>query len=209
MNDSDPSQWVPSLSADAVSPDSSSSEWGSSSKRVCVIGNGGGGKSTIARALARATGIPYYEVDQIQFRPGWSVAPAAEVESRIESIIEQDRWILDGFGPWSTIESRFQRCDVILWVDHPLWVHFWWAAERQMAAARGEVRFGGPDKCPLEDVTRQMFETIGRVHEELRPKILKLIEQRPSHVELKAVHSPEELESLLAAIGPPKFDLQA
>ena len=33
-------------------------------RRIALIGNGGGGKSTVARALGRHLGIPIHEVDE-------------------------------------------------------------------------------------------------------------------------------------------------
>ena len=39
-------------------------------KRVAVFGNAGGGKSTLARRLAQATGIPLYVIDVIRFPNG-------------------------------------------------------------------------------------------------------------------------------------------
>ena len=39
-------------------------------KRVAVFGNAGGGKSTLARRVAKITGLPLYVLDMMQFREG-------------------------------------------------------------------------------------------------------------------------------------------
>ncbi|MEQ1933797.1 MAG: AAA family ATPase, partial [Fimbriimonadaceae bacterium] len=75
-------------------------------KRVMIIGNGGGGKSTLAHALAESTGLPLYEVDPIQFQPNWQRTPLEEVREKLQEIQAQDNWIIDGFGPWDCIEAR-------------------------------------------------------------------------------------------------------
>ncbi len=175
--------------------------WGTAKQRIVVIGNGGGGKTTLSRAIAEATELPLHEVDRIQYRAGWEVAPAAEVTSEIEQIIATDRWIIDGFGPWPTFESRCERADTVIFVDFPLWIHFWWAAERQVSAARGEARLGGPEGCPLDGMTEKVFRAIGFVHEEIRPKILELLPRVRDRVDLIEIHSPEELDALHAAIS--------
>ena len=171
-------------------------------RRVVVIGNGGGGKSTLCAALARSTGLPWIEVDRIQFAPGWARVESGEVAARIEQVIATDRWIIDGFGPWPTIEARCRRADTLILVDHPLWVHFWWAAERQIAAARDQQRLGGPDGCPLTDVTEWMFRTIWRVHEELRPRLLDLAERFADRLTVHHIRSPEALDRFIAALPP-------
>ena len=122
----------------------------------------------------------------------------SEVRSALAAAIATDRWLIDGFGPWDTIEARFARADAVIWVDHPLWVHFWWAAERQIAAALGAERLGGPDGCDLREVTREMFETIGRVHDELRPKLIELVDRHRSRCVVHEIRSPQALDAFVA-----------
>lgn len=49
-------------------------------KRIAVIGNAGGGKSTLCRKLSKAKNIPLYPIDRIQWKPGWKPALADEVK---------------------------------------------------------------------------------------------------------------------------------
>lgn len=44
-------------------------------KRVAVLGNAGGGKSTLAHELALITGLPLSVVDEIEFRAGGEKIP--------------------------------------------------------------------------------------------------------------------------------------
>src|SRR5205823_5961935 len=100
--------------------------------RVAIIGNAGGGKSTLARRLSRAKGLPLHVIDRIQWKPGWVAAPAEEVRRPHEEILAQERWIIDGWGGRENIEARFAAADTIIYVDHPLYVHYWWAMKRQL-----------------------------------------------------------------------------
>lgn len=168
-------------------------------QRVMVIGNGGGGKTTLCLRLAESTGLPLTEVDTIQFQAGWERTPTDKVLSALASVQASDRWIIDGFGPWASIEARAELADTIIFVDHPIWVHFWWACERQMAAARGEVRVGGHPECDLRDVTKLMFETLWRVHEEIRPKLVELVERYPQKTTW--IRSPEELDAFISGLN--------
>jgi adenylate kinase family enzyme len=165
-----------------------------------IIGNGGGGKTTLALRLAESTGLPLTEVDTIQFQPGWVPTPVDEITTSLNDIQVGERWIIDGFGPWDVIEARASLADTIIFVDHPIWVHFWWACERQIAAARGEKRVGGHPECDLNDVTKRMFETLWRVHETLRPKLVELVERCQSTKNVIWIQSPEELDAYLLTL---------
>lgn len=169
-------------------------------KRVMIIGNGGGGKTTLAYLVAKKYGLPLTEIDTLQFQPGWARTAIPELREAIQATHATDRWLIDGFGPWDQIEERAQLADMIIFVDHPIWVHFWWACERQIAAALGEQRVGGPRDCDLRDVTKQMFETLWWVHENLRPKLAALAELHQATKAVVWVHSPEELEAFAASL---------
>ena len=91
-----------------------SDSWGMNRERVIVIGNGGGGKTTLAREVAKATGLPCHEVDQIQFLPGWERADTSRVAERIDAIVATERWIIDGFGLmfYYTDADNYYKLDV-------------------------------------------------------------------------------------------------
>ena len=176
--------------------------------KVMVIGNGGGGKTTLALRMAEAYGLPLTEIDMLQFQPNWVRTPEPALRQVIAAAHNADRWLIDGFGPWDQIEERARLADTIIFVDHPIWVHFWWACERQIAAALGEPRLGGPQDCDLRDVTKLMFETIWRVHEQLRPKLVALVEMYAASKTVVWIRSPEELDSFLDELkrrGKPEY----
>jgi adenylate kinase family enzyme len=47
-------------------------------ERVAVVGPGGAGKSTFARALGARTGLPVVHLDQSYWKPGWTETPKDE-----------------------------------------------------------------------------------------------------------------------------------
>jgi hypothetical protein len=95
--------------------------------------------------------------------------------------------------------SRAERADTIIFVDHPIWVHFWWACERQITVALGQPRLGDPEGCDLRDMTKEMFQTIWWVHEEVRPKLVVLFERHQE--KCIWIRSPEKLETFLESLN--------
>src|SRR5437868_585603 len=83
-------------------------------RRIAVIGNAGGGKTTMCRKLSDALNIPVHHVDLIQWQPGWQRTSAEVFTSAHEKILAEDRWIIDGFGPMETIAKRFSVADTII-----------------------------------------------------------------------------------------------
>jgi adenylate kinase family enzyme len=164
-----------------------------------VIGNGGGGKSTLAQRLSERHSLPWCSVDQIQWNPGWVPAPEADVLDRLRGVMAGDRWIIDGWGPWSSIKDRMVLSDTIIFVDLPLWMHFWLAAERQIAATRGERRCDPVADCDDQDITRRLFETIWYVDQRLKPRLIQLVEHHAPGRDYHHVTTLEQLDHLAAS----------
>jgi hypothetical protein len=75
-------------------------------ERIAVIGNAGGGKSTLARTLAARRDRPYVEVDALLWREGWQPTPMEECEAGHARLIAGRRWVIDGLGRLESLAAR-------------------------------------------------------------------------------------------------------
>jgi len=100
-------------------------------RRVVIVGPGAAGKSTLARALGDATGIPVIELDQLFWRPGLEPTPADDWAAVQAGLVTRPAWILDGdLGPYDVIEVRLCAADTVVFLDFPLVRCAWRAARR-------------------------------------------------------------------------------
>ena len=144
-------------------------------QRIAVIGNAGGGKSTLARRLAAQRVLPYVEIDAVLWRPGWQLTPAALYEAEHDRLIARESWVIDGLGRMESLDPRLRRATEIILVDLPLWMHFWLAAERQIAWTRGAIAHppaGASQMPPTEDLFRTIFE----VDRDCMPEVRRLVD---------------------------------
>ncbi|ANZ39630.1 hypothetical protein BBK82_29885 [Lentzea guizhouensis] len=107
-------------------------------KRVVILGRGGAGKSTLARALGKATGLPVVELDKHFWGPRLEPMPA-ELWAVVQGeLAVSDQWIMDGdLGPYDVLEVRLQRADTVLLLDFS----FWRCAWRALLRSRERVDF--------------------------------------------------------------------
>ena len=165
-----------------------------------MIGNAAGGKSTLARQLARRRELPLIEVDRLLWLPGWRLAPEADYARGHAAIVAQERWVIDGLGRQDSIAERLARATEIVLIDMPLWMHFWLAAERQIAWAQG--RLDNPPAGAAEmPPTRELFRTIWEVDQTWLPDIRSMCAE--AELEGKAVTrlgSVDEIDAFVRGI---------
>src|ERR1700761_3854554 len=142
--------------------------------RTVIIGNSGGGKSTLARRLSAARACPHIEIDALLWQPGWQLTPVETYNTEHARLIAVDHWIIDGLGRRESIAARLDRATDIILVDMPLWMHFWLAAERQIAWARGAIEHP-PAGLAAMPPTEALFRTIWDVDRDWMPEIRGLV----------------------------------
>lgn len=141
-------------------------------QRIMIVGGPGSGKSALARALGRRTGLPVVHADPFYFRAGWEERPKPEVYALFEAAAAEPRWIIDGNHSKSW-DGRAARADLILFLDMPRRL-LMWRVIRRMQRYRGRTRPDMAPGCPERFDPTFLRWTWG-YHRNGRPKALALI----------------------------------
>ena len=163
--------------------------------RIAIIGNAGGGKSTLARKLRDSLRLPLHSIDQLQWLPGWRAAPKNEFLEAHMKMIAEPRWIIDGWGDFDVIEERFHRSDTIVLVDYPLRRHYWWAAKRQFMCLF-RPRIDGPPGCPMLPMTWPLLKMIWAIDKHAMPRVRALVFARRDQKKVFHIRTLTELRAL-------------
>ncbi|MFM6927028.1 MAG: flagellar protein FlaR [Bdellovibrio sp.] len=163
---------------------------GDNIKKVAVIGNAGGGKTAISRRLAEMYSLPLVHVDSIQFISGMQVRPHKESIEMLLRYEDQEKWLIDGYGPLDIIVKRFAKADKIVFIDFPIWRHYWWCTKRQIKnlwSRRSELPEGCDERSWAH--TAKLFKTIWRVHKQMRPELIRILSREQLRSKVVTVRS--------------------
>ena len=162
-------------------------------KRILVLGCFGSGKSTFSRKLHAITGLPLVHLDNIWWKPDSSHISRDEFDRKLEEILHEEAWILD--GDYSrTYEVRIRAWDTLIFLDYPLAECMKGISERV-----GKKR---TDMPWIEDtLDPELVELVRRYAVDNRPVILSLAEIYPDKRKL-VFHSRAEADAWLGEFAP-------
>ncbi len=123
-----------------------------SCRRIAVLGSGGAGKSTVARAIAARVGLPLHHLDRLYWLPGWQATPDPDWEALQRELVREERWMVDG-NYSRTLAIRLDRADGVLLLDLPRRVCLWrafWRSMRLYGKVRPDLGAGCPEHFDLE-----------------------------------------------------------
>ena len=134
-------------------------------KRIAVFG--GGGKTTLARAIAKKLEVPHIELDAIHHMPNWVERPYDEFAQLVEQRMDDSPggWVID--GNYRRIRPLIlDRADTVIVIQLPFRVMFWRILKRSIRRARtGQPMWNGNSETwRMTFATREsiLLEIIGK-----------------------------------------------
>lgn len=165
-------------------------------QKVAIFGNAGGGKSTLAKQLAAATGLPLHALDKIKYQPGGGEVPHAEYLRVHADLLRQEEWIIDGFGCVPSAWERFAAADTLVFIDLPLFTHALWVTKRLLKGLFVNPE-GWPENSPIVKGTLDSYRVLWLCHRKLTPAYRKLVADSVESKRVYHLTSPTAIKSFL------------
>jgi adenylate kinase family enzyme len=87
--------------------------------RLHLIGSSGAGKTTLGRALAQALGLPFVDLDELFWEPGWQAVGHTELTRRVMPTLQRPGWVIAGNYRATTEPEVWPRLTHLLVLDLP------------------------------------------------------------------------------------------
>ncbi len=87
--------------------------------RLHLIGSSGAGKTTLGRALAHRLGVPFVDLDDLYWEPGWQAVGHDELTRRVTPVLAQPGWVIVGNYRATTELHVWPRLTHLIVLDLP------------------------------------------------------------------------------------------
>lgn len=157
-----------------------------------MVGSGGAGKSTLSVALGAALVLPVVHLDREYWRAGWTPTPDADWRRRVERLVREPRWVMDGnFN--ATLDLRLEAADAVVFLDLSRWICLWRIA-RRLLAHHGRTRPDMADGC-RESLDWEFAQWVAEFPEQTRPALLERLRRRPERTRLIHLRAPADVRA--------------
>ncbi len=124
-------------------------------QRINVIGTSGSGKSTFAKSLAEALQLPYFEMDQLFWKPNWVESTDEEFLPKVEQVAACPQWVLDGNYSRS-FPIKLKRAQLLVWIDLPFLTTTYRVTRRAIQRSLSQTELW-PDTGNRESLKKSFF----------------------------------------------------
>lgn len=178
-------------------------------KRIQVTGTSCAGKSTTSRALAEELGVPYVELDALNWEANWVAVSKIDPERfkmNLNEATAGDAWIVDGSYFGFSMETYFPRLQTIVWLDLPRWLLLCRVVIRSWQRAHSDELLWGVNREPFWSQFKvwdhnSLIWWIWTQHARKRREMEELISDPTwEHLQVIRLRSVKEIDQFLAGV---------
>lgn len=85
-------------------------------QRIAITGPPGSGKTSFSSLLSKKLNLPIFHLDRYLFLPGDIKRCQADFVKEQQSLVKQDKWIIEGCGTTS-LEMRYSEADCVVCIN--------------------------------------------------------------------------------------------
>lgn len=166
-------------------------------QRVLVIGNGGAGKTWLARQLSNRIGLPVIHLDQHFWQEGWQKSSKEEWEEKVAGLAVGRGWIMDGTYS-STLEQRLAEADTVILLTPSRWkclLRILWRRLRYHGRTRPDLH----DNCP-ERLTWEFIQYVYSFPSQREPLLRGKIAARAASKKVVILQNNREVRQFLNSV---------
>ena len=169
-------------------------------KKIIIAGNGGTGKSTLGRQLGEILKIPVTHLDPLTFKTGWIRVPEDEFRKKLFSVLDGDKWIVEGWSYHSTIKARLEAADTIIYLDYPVWFCYWNALKRHIQYTFRQNPYDPPDSWIWKKTIR-MVKAMWMVHKVYEPELREMLKDYEDSKNVYVFKKRGDLKKFIKSLG--------
>jgi adenylate kinase family enzyme len=135
----------------------------------------------------------------LQYRAGGGKIPHDDYLKEHAELLQQEAWIIDGYGCRASAWERFAAADTLVYIDLPLHIHFLWVTKRLLKGLFVNPE-GWPERSPILSSTINSYRVLWLCHRHLTPHYRDLLAAARHQKRVHHLRSAKEMEAFLKEV---------
>ncbi|MFQ5943266.1 MAG: adenylate kinase [Anaerolineales bacterium] len=170
--------------------------------RAIVVGTSCSGKTTVARRISDASGIPHIELDALFWGSNWTPSPRDEFLERVRRAVEGDEWVLDGNYSY-TRAVTWPRATHLMWLNLPFRVVLWRSVKRTFGRliTQEEMWAGNTESFRVAFSRNSIIWWVITTYKRRKRRYRKIIdENRYPHLKIYETKKASEIDAAISEL---------
>jgi adenylate kinase family enzyme len=172
--------------------------------RVSVVGTSCSGKTTLARRISQACGIPHTELDAIHWGPNWTELSVEDFRRAVAQVTAGEAWVIDG-NYHVVRDIVWGRATHVVWLNLPFARVFWQALTRTAKrVAMQEELWAGNRETPRQVIfdRESILWWVLRTYRRRRREYPQLFQDpRYTHLKVYELCNNAQTQAMLDELG--------
>jgi adenylate kinase family enzyme len=179
-------------------------------QRIHVTGNTSSGKSTLAAQLAGILGVPFVELDALNWQPGWVALDRTdppEFRRRIAEATSGDGWVVGGSYMNVSQTVFWDRLQTVVWLDLPLPLVVWRVVSRSWRRWRSNELLWGtnyerfwPQLAVWRKEDSLVWWAVTQQRRKRRDMLARMSDPRWAHIRFIRLTTPREVDAFRRSV---------
>ena len=165
-------------------------------QKVAIFGKPGGGKSTLAKALASSQGLALHPLDLIEFKTNGERVDRVEFDRLHDSILNNDQWIIDGMGHREAFAKRLAAADTLIYIDLPYASSHWFVTKRFLKSLFAKPE-GWPEGSSVLKGTIASYKTLRLCSQFWNDAFVNRLQKMADDKQLIIINSVKEMNAFM------------
>jgi adenylate kinase family enzyme len=135
-------------------------------------------------------------LDSIVYKANGEFVEREVFEQAHESILSSESWIIDGFGPLGSFNTRLEAADTLVYIDLPYPISYWFVTKRMLKGLFVKPE-GWPDGSSVIKGTIQSYKTLKLCPKFWNDDFRAQLELRAKEKEVHIIRSVSELNNFV------------